>query len=152
MPRFDSGELGADSTGASEAESNNINSPGGAVSNKIDDDEGATAPPTSTRRLDFLREKTAGDPLSDGSADKARANRPGALSTEVVSFAFSSSPRDRKLEATRRRQRRRLLLAKEVEEGVRAAHQKDPDLQVKDADLRLLNVRDIHSQDSTGHP
>lgn len=43
-------------------------------------------------------------------------------------------------EAGRRRLEARRRLAVEVEQGVKAAHDEDPDLKEKDKDLRLLKV------------
>ena len=68
-------------------------------------------------------------------------------SSSPEKYISSSSRRARNLEATptrqqqQQQQRQRRRLATEVEEGIRAAHQEDPDLRAKDADLKLLNVR-----------
>lgn len=82
---------------------------------------GALSVPSTRRSRRYLRRATSADEPMEKDAIEEKNRRP-----------LSSRGR-RKLEARRR-------LAREVEEGVAAAHENDPDLQNKDADLRLLNV------------
>lgn len=92
------------------------------MSEELNEDNMPHAPTRRLRRDNAYTRSTAGD--SDATSSSASATSSGPK--------MGGNAR-RKLEARRR-------LAKEVEEGIAAAHEEDPDLRAKDADLRLLNV------------
>lgn len=100
----------------------------------LPDDRAPSVPPPSTGSFD-ASEDTAPSvpPPSTGSF----GGEPIAAEETGIRRHSSGSRRqkgaNRKLEVRRR-------LAAEVEQGVAAAHEEDPDLRNKDTDLRLLNV------------
>ena len=122
----------------------------------------ATAPPTATRR--HLRQSSgviyggpAGEttrengnhprllgagtsPVDAGGNVPAAVDMASSLAPSSISAFASLSRRGKGAGSGRKLEVARSLLAREVEEGVASSRANDPDLEAKDADLRLLNV------------